>query len=154
MNTRIKINSAFILSLVILLNACSKPPEAEETNKEESSANPSAKLISHKNVGPEDAKKLIDSDDPAVILDIRTPFEVKAGSIDGSTNINYYGDNFKEEVGKMDRNKPLIVHCRSGGRSTESLEIFRELGFKNVYHLDGGIMAWEKAGFALIKPVP
>ena len=40
----------------------------------------------------------------------------------------------------MDRNKPVIVHCRSGGRSTESLEIFRELGFKNVYHLDGGIM--------------
>ena len=54
----------------------------------------------------------------------------------------------------MDRNKPVIVHCRSGGRSTESLEIFQELGFKNVYHLDGGIMAWEKAGFALIKPVP
>ena len=154
MNTRIKVNSAFILSLVILLNGCSKPPEAEETTKEESSANTSAELIYHKNVGPEDAKKLIDSDDPPVILDIRTPFEVKAGSIDGSTNINYYGDSFKEEVGKMDRNKPVIVHCRSGGRSTESLEIFRELGFKNVYHLDGGIMAWEKAGFALIKPVP
>ena len=83
----------------------------EETTKEESSANTSAKLISHKNVGPEDAKKLIDSDDPPVILDIRTPFEVKAGSIDESTNINYYGDSFKDEVGKMDRNKPVIVHC-------------------------------------------
>ena len=65
MNTRIKINSAFFLSLVFLFNACSKPPEAEETTKEESSANTSRKLISHKNVGPEDAKKLIDSDDPS-----------------------------------------------------------------------------------------
>ena len=97
MNTRIKIQSAFVLSLLILLSACSKPPEAEETIKEESSANISSKLISHKNIGPEDAKQLIDSDHPPVILDIRTPFEVKAGSIDGSTSINYYGDSFKEE---------------------------------------------------------
>jgi rhodanese-related sulfurtransferase len=86
-----------------------------------------------------------------LVLDIRTPFEFNGERIKGAKLLNYYDQNFKEELGKLDKTKPIMVHCRSGGRSNESLHIFKELGFQNILHLDGGILAWEKAGYSLIK---
>ena len=86
-----------------------------------------------------------------LVLDIRTPFEFNGGRIMDAKLLNYYDKNFKEGLGKLDKTKPIIVHCRSGGRSNESLPVFKELGFENVLHLDGGILAWEKAGYPLTK---
>ena len=145
-------NTALVLMSAILLAACAKETDTNAAPPEPDAA--PSQAPNHKNIGPAEAKKLLDGEMPPVVLDIRTQFEVNAGRIDGSTHIDYYGKNFKEEVAKLDRDKPLIVHCRSGGRSTESLGIFKELGFKNVYHLDGGILAWEKSGLGLIKPTP
>ena len=154
MNARNLTRTAVLMMLATLLAACSKEPAAEtpaETDAPQAAQPPAP---THQNIGPAQAKELLDGAEPPLVLDIRTAFEVNAGRIDRSTHIDYYGKTFKEEVGKLDRDKPLIVHCRSGGRSTESLGIFQELGFKNVYHLDGGILAWEKAGLGLVKPVP
>ncbi|MFP6881875.1 MAG: rhodanese-like domain-containing protein [Roseibacillus sp.] len=54
-------------------------------------------------------------------------------------------------MGKLDRNKAYLVHCRSGGRSTNSLGVWKKLGFKRVYHLDGGFLAWQKAKLPVEK---
>jgi phage shock protein E len=89
--------------------------------------------------------------DSPLVLDIRTPFEFNGGRINGAKLLNYYDKSFKETLGKLDKKMPIIVHCRSGGRSNESLPVFKELGFQNVLHLDGGILAWEKAGYPLTK---
>jgi rhodanese-related sulfurtransferase len=86
-----------------------------------------------------------------VILDIRTPAEFKGGHLKAATNIDFNGDDFEDELAKLDKNKPYLVHCRSGGRSTASLAAFKKLGFKNIYHLDGGILAWKKAEHEVVK---
>jgi len=84
-----------------------------------------------------------------VILDVRTIEEHETGHIPDSVNINYKSPKFKEEVSKLDKEKIYLTYCRSGTRSTESAEIMKELGFENIYMIDGGIIAWNKAGLPI-----
>ena len=83
------------------------------------------------------------------ILDIRTPGEYSQGHIQGANMIDFKSANFAQEISKLDRHTPYVVHCASGGRSTKSLELFKELGFTNITHLDGGILGWKEAGLPL-----
>jgi rhodanese-related sulfurtransferase len=86
-----------------------------------------------------------------IILDVRTAEEYKDGHLVGSMLIDYYGSDFKNEVSKLDKSKPVFVYCKGGGRSSSSCEILKDLGFKEVYNLQGGITDWKKAGKAVIK---
>ncbi len=86
-----------------------------------------------------------------VVLDVRTPDEFKAGHIAGATNINFRASDFEQRLSELDTNKSYLVHCASGGRSTQALPVFKKLHFSSVTHLDGGIKAWEKAGLPLDK---
>ncbi len=81
-----------------------------------------------------------------VILDVRTPGEFKSGHLKGAKNIDFRADDFQKKLEKLDRSKPYLVHCRSGGRSTSSLAVFKKLGFREVYHMDGGMIGWKKSG--------
>ncbi len=73
------------------------------------------------------------------VLDVRTPEEVAGGKIDGAMNINFYDADFKAQVNaKLDKNVPVYLYCRSGGRSQKAMEILKESGFKVVYELIGG----------------
>lgn len=102
-----------------------------------------------KHVEAPQAAELLSKDTEVIVLDIRTPKEFKAGHIKGAKNIDFYEDDFAEQIGKLDRSKTYLVHCASGGRSGKSLELFEKLDFVTIYHLDGGFKGWEKAG----KPV-
>jgi phage shock protein E len=66
-------------------------------------------------------------------------------------NVDFKNANFKEELGKLDRDKEYLIHCRSGGRSTAAKPVFEELGFKAIYHLDGGFIGWEEAELPVSK---
>ena len=102
------------------------------------------------------AKKLIDDaaakkDGKLVVLDVRTPDEYKEGHIAGAVNVDFLGKDFAEQLAKLDKEKTYVVHCRSGGRSTKSLETFQKLGFKTIVHLDNGFGSWQKAGLPVEK---
>ena len=74
-----------------------------------------------------------------VILDVRTDPEVAEGMIEGAIQIDYRGENFRDEVAKLDTSKTYVVYCRSGGRSAAASQIMsEELGFENVNNLLGG----------------
>ena len=81
-----------------------------------------------------------------IVLDVRTAEEYAKGHIAGAVNIDYKSATFKDAMNKLDKNKPYLVHCAAGGRSAKTREMMKTLGFKDVYHLDGGLTAWEKAG--------
>jgi rhodanese-related sulfurtransferase len=82
-----------------------------------------------------------------VILDVRTPEEFRSGYIEGAVNIDYYGPGFPVEIGKLDRTKTYLVYCRTGSRSDSTFALMKELQFKEVYPVEGGITAWRAAGF-------
>ena len=104
--------------------------------------------IAHVDV--ERARQLI-AEKKVIVLDIRTPQEFAAGHIAGATNIDFRASNFEKSIAALDNKKPYLLHCASGNRSTQALPVFEKLDFKSVYHLDGGIKAWEKAKLPVDK---
>lgn len=86
-----------------------------------------------------------------ILLDVRTPDEVAQGHIPGASVINIYDEDFERKVNLMQKDKPIYVYCRSGGRSSRAAEIMSQNGFSTVYNLVGGIGAWNKANLPLEK---
>jgi rhodanese-related sulfurtransferase len=86
-----------------------------------------------------------------LIIDIRTSAEFGEGHLKGARQIDFLEDDFSARIRKLDRTRAYLIHCRSGGRSSHSLALWKKLGFKKVYHLDGGILAWEKANLSVVK---
>jgi rhodanese-related sulfurtransferase len=73
---------------------------------------------------------------------VRTPAEFSRGRIEGSVNLDYYADNFGEELSRLNKNKTYVVYCRTGMRSGNVFEMMKEMGFKAVYQISGGIERW------------
>ena len=88
----------------------------------------------------------------SVLIDVRSPDEFKDGSIPHAININYNDAQFESSIKKLDANKTYFVYCLSGGRSASAVAFMRDNGFKNVYELKGGIMAWQKNNFEITSP--
>ena len=91
-----------------------------------------------------EAAKILKENPKAIVLDIRTPAEFNEGHIPGAVNIDYKADSFESELEKLDRDATYVMHCRSGRRSANSFETFRKLGFKNIVHMDDGILGWKQ----------
>lgn len=98
------------------------------------------------NVKPDQAAKLISQQTNIIILDVRTPKEFAAGHLAGATNIDFFASSFEKKLSALDKDKTYLVHCAVGGRSAKVREKMKALNFKSIYHLDGGIKAWEEAG--------
>ncbi len=77
-----------------------------------------------------------------ILLDVRTKEEYDAGHLINSINLDYHGENFATQLDSLDKSKQYEVYCRSGKRSGESVKLMQEKGFKNVHHLEGGILEW------------
>lgn len=101
-------------------------------------------------IAPEAFAKKINETPKAQILDVRTPEEYASEHIDNAINVNWLGDNFESDAEKFDKSEPVFVYCKSGGRSAKASAKLAELGFKNIYNLDGGMMKWNATG--LSKP--
>ncbi|MBK6979714.1 MAG: rhodanese-like domain-containing protein [Cytophagaceae bacterium] len=73
------------------------------------------------------------------LVDIRTLDEYKSGHIQYAIQIDYYGEDFKEQLLKqLDKSKPVFIYCRSGNRTSKTVDIMKGLGFKEVNNLVGG----------------
>ncbi|MEO9510792.1 MAG: rhodanese-like domain-containing protein [Flavobacteriaceae bacterium] len=92
----------------------------------------------------EEWERQLEKDDNAFVLDVRTPEEVEEGYIPGATNIDIYlGQEFLNELEKLDKSKNYYVYCRSGNRSGQACAIMHSVGIENTYNLEGGFMNWE-----------
>lgn len=79
-----------------------------------------------------------------ILIDVRTPAEVVRGYIAGSKNIPLHVLPTKEA--ELDKEKPVIFYCQSGGRSAQACTFLAARGFENVYNLTGGFVGWVRAG--------
>jgi len=99
-----------------------------------------------------EASKLIDANSELQIVDVRRPDEFEAGHLKNAVLVTWGEEGFeKEALAKLSKDKPVLVYCRSGRRSTAATEVLRKLGFKELHNLDGGITAWQEAGHPVTK---
>ena len=121
----------FFTSIALLAGATAETPQKKQAIVDVQ-APAAAKLLADKKAQKQEV----------VILDVRTPREFKAVRIANSKNIDFVADSFEAKLAKLDKDKAYLVLCQSGARSRQSLAMFKKLGFTEIYHLDGGIMAW------------
>jgi rhodanese-related sulfurtransferase len=84
------------------------------------------------------------------LLDVRTDPEVARGLIAGSKHIplNQLAERYQE----LDPEVLLVVYCQSGARSAQACAWLAERGFEQVQNLQGGVLAWARAGLPLVAP--
>ena len=92
----------------------------------------------YKTITENEAAPLIENN--AVIIDVRTGGEFASGYIDGAINIPV--NNISSINGSVDKDTVIILYCASGMRSTEAAKTLVDLGYTNVYNLDGGLINW------------
>ncbi|HUR00853.1 MAG TPA: rhodanese-like domain-containing protein, partial [Gemmatimonadaceae bacterium] len=78
------------------------------------------------------------------VIDVRNPYEYAEGHIEGAKNIplGVVGERFAE----IPTDKPIVVHCQGGTRSSIAASVLQKQGVSNVINLTGGFGAWKKAG--------
>lgn len=79
-----------------------------------------------------------------MLVDVRTDGEYTAGFIKGAVNIDISADDFDRKMSHFDKNVPIAVYCAKGGRSASAAKKLKNLGFTQIYDLDGGFTAWKK----------
>jgi len=75
------------------------------------------------------------------LLDVREPQEYAICNLGGHL---IPLAQLPARLDELDKNKRIIIHCKSGGRSYQALQFLLQMGFSNVQHLQGGILAWVK----------
>lgn len=97
--------------------------------------------ISMKETTVQELKKKKDSNDHFTLLDVREPHEYQISNIDGKL---IPLDDLPGKLDELDKEKEIVVMCRSGARSAKAVQLLEKKGFKNVSNLVGGVNAWAK----------
>ncbi|MDO4588927.1 MAG: rhodanese-like domain-containing protein [Fusobacterium sp.] len=98
--------------------------------------------LAYKRISQEEAKEMIDSLKDCLILDVRTGREYASGHIPNAINIPNEDIGYFDPLNLKDKNKPILVYCRSGHRSLQSAAKLSLMGYTNVYEF-GGIITWK-----------
>jgi rhodanese-related sulfurtransferase len=96
-------------------------------------------------VSREEARRLLD--DGAQLLDVRTDREWEVGHIEGATHIDL--PELPARVEEIDRNRPVVVYCRTGNRSEMAAAALAAGGY-DVVKMDEGMVGWSEAGLPLV----
>jgi rhodanese-related sulfurtransferase len=108
-----------------------------------------AQAQSVKKLDPQNFEKKLKETKEPILIDVRTSGEYAQGHLPNAVLIDVNSSDFKSRVGKLDKSKPVFVYCKAGSRSSSAAGVLTDLGFKEIYDLNGGITSWQKAN----KPI-
>jgi rhodanese-related sulfurtransferase len=97
-----------------------------------------------KEVSREEAQKLIE--EGAQLIDVRTEHEWEAGRIAGASHLPLA--ELSERTGEIDKDRPVVLYCRGGNRSTMATTALADAGY-DASKLEEGIVGWDEAGLPL-----
>jgi rhodanese-related sulfurtransferase len=100
-------------------------------------------------VTPDQAAELAASG--VTVIDVRTPEEYAEGHLEGARLIDFSAPTFADDVATLDPDGEYLVYCRSGNRSGQAVEVMAQLGFDQVWDMDGGVIAYAQAGLPLVR---
>lgn len=120
------------LVMMLILSGCAKKQTQEEENVK----------ISYKEISQKEAKEMMDAKEEIIILDVREEEEFADGHITDAVLLPVGEILKKAEEVLPDKEKKILVYCRSGRRSKIASQELAELGYTNVYEF-GGIIDWD-----------
>ena len=100
-------------------------------------------------LSPAVAAERLASSEPPQLVDVRTPREYDTKHIEGSLCIPL--NHLAERLSELPADRPLLVHCAGGYRSSIAASLLRQRGFARISELAGGVAAWEAAGLPLVQ---
>lgn len=115
----------FLVCLTLNIFGCSEQKEGEIT------------LVS-----TEEMKTLLELED-VQLVDVRTKAEYNLGNLVNSQNIDFNSPTFNDDIAGLDKEKPVILYCKKGGRSAKCAKKMQKAGFKKIYDLKGGFSKWQ-----------
>jgi rhodanese-related sulfurtransferase len=95
-------------------------------------------------ISREEAQKLID--EGAQLVDVRAGHEWEMGRIEGAMHLPLA--ELAERTGEIDKDRPVVLYCRGGNRSTMAAEALADAGY-DAKKLSEGIVGWAEAGLPL-----
>jgi rhodanese-related sulfurtransferase len=101
---------------------------------------------------PQLARWLEKKTDDIRVIDVRHPNEIAMGTVPGAQPMPLHTLPFK--FAELERDKELVVICRSGARSAQAVAFLQRQGFENVYNLRGGMIGWAQNGLPAELPAP
>lgn len=156
-NRRLRVAlAAGAVSVVVAVSGCTSTKTATSADKPAADTSTHSTTVAAPEGGvrqldPKDADAFLASPPKGlIILDVRTADEYGNGHLQGARNIDFYGQDFSAELGKLDKAAPYFVYCHSGNRSGQTVRLMTSLGFKNITELKGGMNAWRLAGFGVV----
>jgi rhodanese-related sulfurtransferase len=102
-------------------------------------------------MAPEVAADLI-SPAPPLLLDVRAPGEWTARHIEGSRNLPL--NRLRDQLGDIPRDRPIVVHCAGGYRSSIAASLLQQQGITRIVEMTGGLAAWDAAALPVIAEMP
>ena len=132
-----------------------KKKETEETQNKECCVIEQSHSAHDFALSPEAFHDLLKTEKTIKLIDVRTKEEYDEGHIAGAVLLPVQ-ELTSEAIEKkwIKKEDEILLYCRSGGRSGKALEIFQSLGYRNVKHLGGGILAWEEKKKSVQKSSP
>ena len=97
-------------------------------------------------VSPQEVYDAVYNTDEVQLVDVRTKEEFMDGHLNKAQNVCVTDADFMEKVTKLDKEKPIYVYCKGGGRSARAPVILKKMGFKEIYDMQGGFDNWESQG--------
>ncbi len=99
----------------------------------------------------QELKAKLEKKEDLYFIDCREQEEWNEGHINGATLIplSSFQENFESIL--KDKNKKIVIQCRSGKRSMNACMFLLSKGYKDLVNLEGGILAWQEAGFEVVK---
>jgi|SRR5690606_17971520 len=152
--------TSYIIAVALLLSSCASfKKNTKTTSIPATELTPATKITPAASNNTTGKIKTVKSEqfnmllllDEIQLVDVRTKEEFKSGHIKNALNIDVKDVNFKSYTNNLKKDKPVLVYCRSGKRSSEAAEILKELGFTKIVSLEGGIVSWEEADLPISK---
>lgn len=94
-------------------------------------------------------QKMLNEKKEVQLVDVRTAEEYGSGHLTNAINIDYNASDFQQKIDALDKSKPTMIYCLSGGRSAGAMKYMTSSGFNEVYNLEGGILKWKAANLPL-----
>ncbi len=95
-------------------------------------------------ITPRELREMLDAGKPLALIDVREPVEWDINRIEGAELIPKSTIESGDGLAKLPNDRTLVLYCKTGVRSAESLAAVKKAGFSDAMHLQGGIVAWAK----------